>query len=163
LFLTAGSLTRSETDGKIANATMEELKYPIAERVFGAIYAIRYVLPKMSAGSITLMSGLFATRPVPGVATIAAAVAGVEAMTRTFALELAPIRVNAVCPGYIDTPLLQTAFGDNYEQTLKAQAATLPTKRIGTAEEVAQAVLLLMTNGFITGEILHVDGGGKLI
>lgn len=109
------------------------------------------------------MSGLFATRPVPGVSMIAAAVAGVEAMTKTLALKLALIRVNAVCPSYIDTPLLQTAFGDGYEQTLQAQAATLPTKRIGTAEEVAQAVLLLMTNGFITGEILHVDGGGRLI
>jgi NAD(P)-dependent dehydrogenase (short-subunit alcohol dehydrogenase family) len=163
LFLTAGSLTRSETDGKIANAIMEELKYPIAERIFGAIYAIHHVLPKMSAGSITLMSGLFAARPVPGVATIAAAVAGVEAMTRTLALELVPIRVNAVCPGYIDTSLLKAAFGDRYQQTLQAQAETLPVNRIGTAEEVAQAVLLLMTNGFMTGEILHVDGGGRLI
>lgn len=165
LFVAAGSLTggRTETDGKIASTPLEELLRPIEERVFGAIYAIRHALPKMSKGSITLMSGLFSTRPIPGVSTTAAAVAGIEAMTRALALELSPIRVNAVCPGYIDTPLIQAAFGDRYEQIIQAQAATLPLKRIGTAEEIAQAILFLMTNSFMTGEILHVDGGGRLI
>lgn len=165
LFVAAGSLRtgRDENDGKIASTSVEELKYPIEERIFGAIYTIHHALPKMREGSITLMSGLFSTRPISGVATIAAAVAGIEAITRTLALELAPIRVNAVCPGYIDTPLLQAAFGDRYEQITKMQAENLPTKRIGTAEEVAEAVLLLMANKFITGEILHVDGGGRLI
>jgi NAD(P)-dependent dehydrogenase (short-subunit alcohol dehydrogenase family) len=165
LFLTAGSLRTGENegDGKIATTAIKALKYPIEERIFGAIYTIHHALAKMSEGSITLMSGLFSTRPISGVATIAAAVAGIEAMTRTLALELAPICVNAVCPGYIDTPLLQAAFGDRYEQITKLQAESLPVKRIGTAEEVAEAVLLLMTNKFITGEVLHIDGGGRLI
>jgi NAD(P)-dependent dehydrogenase (short-subunit alcohol dehydrogenase family) len=165
LFLVAGSLRAgsNEDDGKIATTAIADLKYPIEERIFGAIYTIRHALPKMSEGSITLMSGLFSTRPITGVATTAAAVAGIEAMTRALALELAPIRVNAVCPGYIDTPLLQMAFGDRYEQIIKLQAESLPTKRIGTVQEVAEAVLLLMTNKFITGEILHIDGGGRFI
>ena len=165
LFVAAGSLStgRTETDGKIASTPLEELKHPITERVFGAIYAIRHALPKMSEGSITLTSGLFSTRPIPGVSVIAAAVAGIEAMGRTLALELAPIRVNTICPGYIDTPLLQAAFGEQYEQVIQAQAATLPAKRVGTAEEIARAILFLMTNGFINGEVLHIDGGGRFI
>ncbi len=96
-------------------------------------------------------------------AVVAAAVGGIEAMTRGLALELAPIRVNAIAPGYIDTPLLKAAFENQYERVVKAQAATLPTQRIGTVEETAKAILFLMTNGFITGESLHIDGGGRLI
>lgn len=79
------------------------------------------------------------------------------------ALELSPVRVNAIAPGYIDTPLLQAAFVDQYENVVKAQAATLPVKRIGTVEEAARCILLLMTAGFITGEVLHLDGGGRYV
>lgn len=160
LFVAAGSL---EAGGLITGASIEKLKHPIAERIYGAIYAVRHAVPKMTSGSITLMSGLFSSRPMPGSATTAAAVAGIEAMARTLALELSPIRVNAVCPGYIDTSLLANAFGDNYQQVIQSQAATLPAKRIGSAQEVAQSVVFMMTNGFMTGEILHIDGGGRLV
>ncbi len=127
------------------------------------IYAIRHATPRMSGGSITLMSGLFSSRPISGAAVVAATVSGIEAMARALALELSPIRVNAIAPGYIDTPLLKEAFSNHYEQVVKAQAATLPTKRIGTAEETAQAILFLMTNGFVNGEVLHIDGGGRFV
>jgi NAD(P)-dependent dehydrogenase (short-subunit alcohol dehydrogenase family) len=160
LFVAAGSL---EAGGLISGASIEKLKHPIAERIYGAIYAVRHAVPKMKSGSITLMSGLFSTRPMPGSATTAAAVAGIEAMARTMALELSPIRVNAVCPGYIDTPLLANAFGESYQQIIQSQAATLPAKRVGSAQEVAQSVVFMMTNGFMTGEILHIDGGGRLV
>ncbi len=153
----------SLASGKISDAPLEALQLPIAERVLGAMYAIRYAAPKMSDGSITLVSGLFSSRPVPGMAMAAAAISGIEAMARALALELSPIRVNAIAPGYIDTPLLKAAFADQYESVVKAQAATLPTKRIGTAQETAKAVLFLMTNGFVTGEVLHIDGGGRLV
>lgn len=159
LIVLGGSLA----SGKIVDTPLEELRRPITERIWGAIYAVRHAVPKMSSGSITLISGLFSSRPVAGMAVVAAAVGGIEAMTRALALELSPLRVNAIAPGYIDTPLLKAAFEDRYEGVIKAQAATLPTKRIGTAEEAASAILFLMTNGFMTGEILHIDGGGRYI
>ena len=81
--------------------------------------------PKMEGGSITLMSGLYSTRPAAGGAMAAAAVAGVEGMTRALALDLAPIRVNAVAPGLIDTPLWD-AFGPQREAIL-ARAASCPS------------------------------------
>lgn len=151
------------SSGKVVDTALQELGRPIQERIWGAIYAIRHAAPKMSDGSITLMSGLFSTRPVAGMAMAAAAVGGIEAMSRALALELAPIRVNAIAPGYIDTPLLQAAFADQYESVVKAQSATLPVKRIGTAEEAARCILLLMTTGFMTGEVLHLDGGGRYL
>jgi NAD(P)-dependent dehydrogenase (short-subunit alcohol dehydrogenase family) len=156
-------LGASLSSGAIREATLEELSRPITERILGAIHAIRYAIPKMAGGSITLTSGLFSTRPVVGMATVAAAVGGIEAMTRALALELAPVRINAIAPGYIDTPLLRAAFNDRYEGVVKAQSATLPTQRIGTAAETAKAIVFLMTTGFITGEILHLDGGGRLV
>jgi NAD(P)-dependent dehydrogenase (short-subunit alcohol dehydrogenase family) len=156
-------LGASLSSGKIVDTSLQELIQPIHERILGAIYAVRHAAPKMSDGSITLMSGLFSTRPVPGMAVSAAAVGGIEAMSRALCLELAPIRVNAIAPGYIDTPLLKAAFEDQYESVLKNQAAILPVKRIGTAKEAARTILFLMTTGFITGEVLHLDGGGRYV
>jgi NAD(P)-dependent dehydrogenase (short-subunit alcohol dehydrogenase family) len=83
----------------------------------------------------------------------------IEVLVKGLALELAPIRVNAVAGGTIDTPLM----GDDRDEMVAWATDTLPVKRIGRAEEVAQAVVLLMTNGFVTGEVLHIDGGGRLV
>lgn len=156
-------LGASLASGKVVDTPLPELTRPIDERILGAIYAVRHAAPKMSDGSITLTSGLFSTRPIAGMAIAAAAVGGVEAMSRALALELAPVRVNAIAPGYIDTPLLQAAFEDQYESVVKTQAATLPVKRIGTAEDAARSILFLMTAHFITGEVLHLDGGGRYV
>ena len=93
----------------------------------------------------------------------AAAVGGVKAMSRALTLELALLRVNAIASGYIDTPLLQAAFADQYESVVKAQAATLPVRRLGTAAETARAILFLMTTSFITGAVLHLDSGGRYV
>ena len=149
--------------GAIRDAPFKDLSLPITDRLLGAIQLIRHAVPKMSDGSITLMSGLLASRPVVGMSAVAAAIGGIEAMTRALALELAPVRVNAIAPGYIDTPMLRAALNDQYEEVVKAQSTTLPMQRIGTAEETARAIVFLMTSGFITGEILHIDGGARLI
>lgn len=156
-------LGASLVSGAVRDAPLETLTLPITERLVGAIHAIRYATPKMRGGSITLTSGLFSSRPIVGMATVAAAVGGIEAMTRALALELAPIRTNAIAPGYIDTPLLRAAFDEQYEVVVKAQAAALPVQRLGTAEETAKAIVFLMESEFLIGEILHIDGGGRFI
>jgi NAD(P)-dependent dehydrogenase (short-subunit alcohol dehydrogenase family) len=81
-------------------------------------------------------------------------------LTKGLALELAPIRVNAIAPGAIDTPF---PGEEGRQAAVNWARENLPVKRIGTAEEVAQAALMLMTNGFITGEVLHIDGGGRFV
>ena len=126
-------------------------------------YVVRHAAPKMTQGSITFTSGGLSSRPRVGSAMLTAALAGVEAMTPALALELAPIRVNTVTPGLIDTPLLHHAYGAEREAIMANRAAVLPGKRVGTAEEVAQVMLMLMTNAYMTGEVLHIDGGGRFV
>jgi NAD(P)-dependent dehydrogenase (short-subunit alcohol dehydrogenase family) len=159
LFLPAGELRPG--GGDALGTELEGLRSIFEVRLLGVARAVRRAKPLMDGGSITLMSGLYSTRPAAGGAIAAAAVAGVEGMTRALALDLAPIRVNAVAPGLIDTPLWDV-FGPQRE-TFAARAAKLPVGRIGRPEEVAEAVLFLMTNGFVTGTVLAIDGGGALV
>ena len=78
-------------------------------------------------------------------------------------MDLAPIRVNTIEPGFVDTPLLDSLLGAKKGEILAAAAARLPVKRIGTAEDVADAVLFLMKNGYVTGITLTIDGGHTLV
>jgi NAD(P)-dependent dehydrogenase (short-subunit alcohol dehydrogenase family) len=159
LFLPAGELRPGGSD--LLGTEMNDLRSLLESRLLGVAHVIRHVRSKMTGGSITLMSGLYSTRPAPGGAFGAAAVAAVEGMTRALALDLAPIRVNAVAPGVIDTPLWD-AFGPQ-RQAVLARGAALPVGRVGRPEEVAEAVLFLMGNGFVTGTVLEIDGGGRLV
>jgi NAD(P)-dependent dehydrogenase (short-subunit alcohol dehydrogenase family) len=154
--------------GTIRNGTMvkndlETLRRIVDERLWGLTYVVRRAAPLMSQGSITFTSGGLSSRPRPGAAMLTGMLAAVEALARALALELAPVRVNAVTPGLIDTPLLYDAYGPERDTLIKNRAAILPGKRIGTADEVAQAVLMLMTNEYITGEVLHIDGGSRFV
>jgi NAD(P)-dependent dehydrogenase (short-subunit alcohol dehydrogenase family) len=84
-------------------------------------------------------------------------------MARSLAIELAPIRVNTIVPGLVDTPLLDGALGDRREAALAVAARSLPVKRVGTPEDIADAVLFLMGNGYVTGISLVIDGGRLLV
>ena len=159
VFLPAGELRPG--GGDVLGTELEGLRSILEVRLLGVALVLRHAKPRMEGGSITLMSGLYSTRPAAGGAMAAAAVAGVEGMTRALALDLAPIRVNAVAPGLIDTPLW-AAFGPQRE-AFAARAAKLPVRRIGRPEEVAEAVLFLMSNGFVTGTVLRIDGGDGLV
>ena len=159
LFLPAGELRPA--GGCALTSDLLGLRAILESRLLGVACVVRQARPKMAGGSITLMSGLYSTRPARGGAFAAAAVAAVEGMTRALALDLAPTRVNAVAPGLIDTPLWD-AFGPQREAIL-ARGASLPVGRIGRPEEVAEAVLFLMSNGFVTGTVLAIDGGGGLV
>jgi NAD(P)-dependent dehydrogenase (short-subunit alcohol dehydrogenase family) len=78
-------------------------------------------------------------------------------------LELAPVCVNAVTPGLIDTPLLHTDYGAELDAIVNNRTAILPGRRVGTVDEVAQVVLMIRTNGYVTGEVKHVDGGDRFV
>jgi NAD(P)-dependent dehydrogenase (short-subunit alcohol dehydrogenase family) len=150
-------------NGRIVDNDLANLRRIIDERIWGLTYVVRHAVPRMPQGSITFTSGGLSSRPRVGAAMLTGALAAVEALARALALELAPLRVNAVTPGLIDTPLLHTAYGAERDTMVKNRAAVLPGKRIGSADEVAQAILLLMTNEYITGEVLHIDGGSRYL
>jgi len=160
VFITAGELV---LDGKLAPATAA-LHPALDTRFWGAVYAAKYAAPKLRAGgSITFMSGTAARRPLPGASVATASCAAVDGLARALALDLAPIRVNTIQPGYTDTPLFDGIFGAQRDEILAAAGAKLPVGRIGRPEEIADAVLFLMKNGYVTGINLVVDGGGVLV
>jgi NAD(P)-dependent dehydrogenase (short-subunit alcohol dehydrogenase family) len=160
IFSNAGSVVG---DAKLT-AEIAAMRPAMDVRFWGAVYAAKSGAAKMRAGgSIVVMSGTAAVRPIPGSSVGSASCAAVESLARSLAIDLAPIRVNAIRPGLIDTPLVDRLAGERKEAFMKNYAARLPLKRIGRAEEVADAVLFLMKNGFVTGITLAIDGGGSLV
>ncbi|NEW05075.1 SDR family oxidoreductase [Paenibacillus sp. SYP-B3998] len=129
-------------------------------KFWGQYYATKYGTPHISKnGSITLFSGVVAYKSMIGSSTLGAVNAAVSNLGQTLALELAPIRVNVVSPGIINTPSRSKMPEEARNQFYDAIANKLPVKRVGRAEDVAQSVLYLIQNGFVTGTVLHVEGG----
>lgn len=126
-----------------------------------SFFGLRYfsVLDAVKAArvttSITLTTGIAKDRPGPGWAVAASICGAVEALTKALAIELAPLRVNAVSPGVVRSPL----WGPDAEQIYTDVGKTLPLQRVGEVEEIAHAYLYLMTQPWATGTILTVDGG----
>jgi len=142
------------------------LRSTIDTRFWGSYYAAKYAAPKMPPdGSITLITGTASRKPLPGSAVISASCGAVEALARALAIDLSPIRVNAIAPGIVDTPLLERTMGgrERVAKLIAGAAARLPVKRTGRPEDIAQAALFLMQNPFTTGIALTIDGGNLLI
>ncbi len=132
-------------------------------KFWGQYYAARYGAPKIHVGgSITFFAGIWSQRPVPGSSVITAINSAVEGLGRALAMELAPIRVNTISPGIVDTPIYSGMASEAKEAMFKGVATALPVRRVGRPEEIAQTVLYLMSNGFSTGNTLYVDGGATL-
>jgi NAD(P)-dependent dehydrogenase (short-subunit alcohol dehydrogenase family) len=117
-----------------------------------------------STGSITLFSGTVTQKPLPGSTMFAAVGAATEAAARVWALELAPVRVNTIVPGIIETGVWSGLMGEEGAKgALAGFAEALPVGRVGMPEDVAKAALFLIDNGFVNGVSLVVDGGHRLI
>jgi NAD(P)-dependent dehydrogenase (short-subunit alcohol dehydrogenase family) len=135
-----------------------------AVRYWGALATIKYGLPLMrEGGSITLTNGMIAHRPRKGTALSTGMAGGIEHLTRGLAVDLAPIRVNAVCPGAIRTDVWNSIPAETREERFKEMTQRLPIARIGEPNEVAEAYLYLMRAGYTTGQVLLVDGGGSVV
>jgi NAD(P)-dependent dehydrogenase (short-subunit alcohol dehydrogenase family) len=117
----------------------------------------------MAQRSITLTSGSLSSRAHHETAMLTAMLSVVEALAPAVALGLARVRVNAVTPGLIDAPLLHMAYGAEQDIIVQNRAAILPGRRVGTADEVTQVVLMIRTNGYVTGEVKHVDGADRFV
>jgi NAD(P)-dependent dehydrogenase (short-subunit alcohol dehydrogenase family) len=136
----------------------------IDSKIIGPLLLAKHGAAHLAAGgSITLTSGIAAYRPAPRGSVVAAVTGALASLAYALALELAPIRVNVVSPGWVDTPIWQAVAGDRKTEVLEVMANRLPVGRVGRATDIAQAIELLMHNGFITGTVLHVDGGQRLV
>jgi NAD(P)-dependent dehydrogenase (short-subunit alcohol dehydrogenase family) len=147
-----------------AGGPVKELDLDAARRAFevklwGPLAAVQAADVR---GSVVLLSGVAASTPIRGGAATAAVNGAVEALVRTLAVELAPVRVNAVSPGIVDTPTWATMPAADREAMFERLSGALPAGRVGSADDIADAIWLLLTNGFVTGTVVHVDGGHRL-
>ncbi|MEE3627231.1 SDR family oxidoreductase [Nitrospirillum sp. BR 11752] len=151
--------------GKVLEADPALLRRAFDERIWAAIHTLRALGDRLAPdASITFISGALGDRPSGfGTAVLAAASTAMEALARGLALELAPRRVNTLSPGPIDTPLLGKALGSGRDAYVTHLTETLPLHRLGTAEEAGAAVVFLMTNGWMNGATLNIDGGSRLV
>lgn len=144
------------TFGSIADVTGAQLERSL-DKVRGYVNVTRAAAPRIrERGSITLLSGAGAAKPRAGTSLAAAANGALVSFGRVLALELAPRRVNVVMPGVVDTPL----HGHRREQLQRwAESPDLPARHFGQPEDIARAILFLMTDRYVTGHTLVVDGG----
>jgi NAD(P)-dependent dehydrogenase (short-subunit alcohol dehydrogenase family) len=149
---------------ELADTNLKQARHAFELRYWSALATVKYGSPQIrKGGSIILTTGVAGRRPHSGW-VIAASVCGtIEALTRALAIELAPIRVNAVCPGVVRTNLWQNMSSVEREQLFESVGKRLPVGRVGEAHDIAQAYLFLMQEGFSTGQTVVVDGGTVLV
>ncbi len=149
---------------ELADTDLKQARHAFELRYWSALAAVKYGTPQIrKGGSVVLTTGIAGQRPQSGW-VIAASVCGtIEALTRALAIELAPIRVNAVSPGVVRTNLWQSMSSAEREQLFESVGKSLPVGRVGEAHDVAQAYLFLMKEGFSTGQTVVVDGGTVLV
>jgi NAD(P)-dependent dehydrogenase (short-subunit alcohol dehydrogenase family) len=158
--------TAADIEG--AYQLLPDLQLSAAQRVveskfYGPLLLAKYGAPCLPpSGSIIYTSGVAAYRPAARGSVVAAVNAALEGLVRALAVELAPLRINAVSPGWVDTPIWSFVAGDAKQATLDAMAKRLPAGRVGRPEDIADAIRFLIGNGFTTGTILHVEGGHRL-
>jgi NAD(P)-dependent dehydrogenase (short-subunit alcohol dehydrogenase family) len=159
LVFTAGDL------GGFAPAPLAQLDIASAGdglklRFWGAVAAIKHAQPRLSAnGSITLTDGLLAHLPMKGLPLVTAFAGATQHLVRALAVDLAPIRVNSVCPGLVLTERLAAWPAEMIRQMTERQ----PIPRAADPAEAAQAYLYLMRGGYTTGQVMVVDGGAMLV
>ena len=148
----------------LATTDLKQARRAFELRYWAALAAVKYGSKNIrKGGSIVLTTGIAGQRPSKGWVVAASVCGTVEALTRALALELAPIRVNAVSPGVVRTNLWQNMPAAEREQLFESVGNSLPVGRVGEPHDIAQAYLFLMQEGFSTGQIVVVDGGTVLV
>jgi NAD(P)-dependent dehydrogenase (short-subunit alcohol dehydrogenase family) len=134
-------------------------------KFFGSWMCAHYAAPRIrqAHGSITFVTGAAVLRPPADGSMITAAFAAIEALTRALAVELGPLRVNTIRPGYTDSEMWAFLPQVDRDELRRRVADAMPVKRMGTPGDVAHAAVFLMTNPQVTGAVLDVTGGETLV
>ena len=158
------STASARARGKLPELQRDNLRQSFDTKVIGPTMLAKYLAPQINpGGSFVLFSGVHAFKHNVGYLGVGITNGAVDCLTRCLAVELAPIRVNAISPGVIDTGAWDAMGEDGKRDYFKHIAAHNPAGRIGTPDDIAAAVLFAMTNTFMTGMTLKVDGGEPLI
>jgi NAD(P)-dependent dehydrogenase (short-subunit alcohol dehydrogenase family) len=157
------AVTGNTAAGPFADLPVADLRAAAEGKLVAQAVAAQAALQVLRpGGSLTFVTAGSSGAAIPGTAGLAAVNAAVEAMVSVLAVELAPIRVNAVSPGVIDTPWWDWMDADTWRQTFEAYARSAPAGRVGRPEDIAEAIGFLMAGTFTTGVVLPVDGGSRL-
>jgi NAD(P)-dependent dehydrogenase (short-subunit alcohol dehydrogenase family) len=157
------STASARARGRLAELDRDAIRRSFDTKVIGPLMLAKHLAPRMnSGGSFVIFSGVAAAKIAVGTLGVAITNAAADTLARSLALELAPIRVNAISPGVIDTGAWD-AFGEQGKADYFADiSARNPARRIGTPDDIAQAVIFALTSTFLTGQMLHIDGGEPL-
>jgi NAD(P)-dependent dehydrogenase (short-subunit alcohol dehydrogenase family) len=147
--------------GPFKTVAMEDVRSTMEGKFWGA-WRVARVAEIRPGGSLTLVTGFLSQRARPNSAIVGAANGALESLARSLALELAPVRVNAVSPGIIDTPIRAAMPEAARREMLAKTAAALPVGRVGVGDDIARQILAFMTIGFMTGSIVYLDGGALI-
>lgn len=155
-------VTAAQTKGGPVGTLPLADAYASMESKFWGAYRVARAANLTPGGSLTFVSGFLSKRPSAASVLQGAINAALEGLARGLALELAPVRVNAVSPGLIDTPLHGSMDDTERAAMFTRVTERLPVRRVGAAEDVASVILLLAANPFMTGTTVTVDGGGTI-
>ncbi|MGW5465339.1 SDR family oxidoreductase [Streptomyces sp. NPDC003996] len=157
------------TAGSPSYTPLADLDLADAGRDFGARIAMMLAVARASrekvrtGGTLLFIGGTGGRRPAAGMAVMGALTAALPALTANLALEIAPVRVNLIAAGFVDTPLSASLLGDQLEARREQLSKTLPIGRVVGAADVAALALHIMTNGALTGATYDIDGGQQLV
>jgi len=148
----------------LAELDIEKARLDIEVHLLLPLLVARYAAKKVRpGGTLLFMGGTGGRHPAPGLALVSALTAALPAMTKNLALELAPVRVNLIAAGFVDTPLSASLLGDQVDARREQLRATLPIRRVVGPADVAALAVHMMTNSAITGATYDIDGGQQLV
>jgi NAD(P)-dependent dehydrogenase (short-subunit alcohol dehydrogenase family) len=144
--------------------TPEEARRGLTDHLLVSLEVARNAVGKVRpGGALLLMGGTGGRRISSGYEIVNAVTAAMPAFTASLALELAPVRVNLIAAGFVDTPLSASSLGDDLEKRRQELRDTLPIGRVVGPEDVAALAVHLMTNTALTGATYDIDGGQQLV
>ena len=149
--------------GPFKTVSMDDVRCDASKASSGARGVCARAAEIRAGGSLTLVSGFLSIRPRPDRGDRRRRNGALESLARSLALELAPVRVNCVSPGIIDTPIRAGMPEAARKEMLDKIAARLPVGRVGLGDDIAMQILSFMGNGFATGAIVYIDGGAIVV
>jgi NAD(P)-dependent dehydrogenase (short-subunit alcohol dehydrogenase family) len=150
--------------GRLLDMDLEDARRALDAHLLLTLQVARNAAPKVRpGGTLLFMGGTGARRPGIGLGIASTVTVALPALTANLALELAPVRVNLIAAGFVDTPLSASLLGDELENRRNQLRATLPIRRVVGPEDVAALAVHLMSNTALTGATYDIDGGQQLI
>lgn len=150
--------------GSFKDPDMRGVRSYLESKFLGTWACARHAAPHMAiGGSMTFLTGGTGARAKVGLAAVTSTFAAVDALSQSLALELAPIRVNTIRPGFIDTEFWNALPDEEIEAIRARVRTTFPARRVGTIADIGHAAVFLMTNPYVTGTVLEVSGGELLV